>query len=235
MMSISGSRMRGMRLGLVGLILAIGSNPIVAEDDSPSKKPFRMVLFDGKTLEGWKKAETYKAGGVKVEDGAIVIEAGGPMTAITSTRTDLPTTDYELTFEAKRVSGGDFFAAATFPVDKSFVTFVNGGWGGSVTGLSSLNGADASENDTRRFVKYENGTWYKFRIHVTDDVIRCWIDEKQTVAVNYQDVPLKTRIESRPCQPLGFASYRSAGAVRAVEIRSLTADEIKSNNQAAER
>jgi hypothetical protein len=84
--------MRGMRLGLVGLILAIGSNPIVAEDDSPSKKPFRMVLFDGKTLEGWKKAETYKAGGVKVEDGVIVIEAGGPMTAITSTRTDLPTT-----------------------------------------------------------------------------------------------------------------------------------------------
>jgi Domain of Unknown Function (DUF1080) len=234
-MSISGSRMRGMRLGLVSLILAFGSNPIVAEDDSPSKKPSRMVLFDGKTLEGWKKAETYKAGGVKVEDGTIVFEAGGPMTAITSTRTDLPTTDYELTFEAKRVSGGDFFAAATFPVGKSFVTFVNGGWGGSVTGLSSLNGADASENDTRRFVKYENGTWYKFRIHVTDDVIRCWIDEKQTVAVNYQDIPLKTRIESRPCQPLGFASYRSAGAVRAVEIRSLAADEIKSNNQAAER
>src|SRR5271170_2908797 len=114
------------RLGLVGLILVMGSNLIVAKDEPPSKKPTPLVLFDGKSLEGWKKAETYKAGAVKVEDGTIVIEAGGPMTAISCTRSDLPSTDYELTFEAKREVGSDFFAAATFPVGKSFVTLVNG-------------------------------------------------------------------------------------------------------------
>jgi hypothetical protein len=147
----------------------------------------------------------------------------------------LPTTRYELSFEAKRTSGNDFFAAATFPVGKSFVTLVNGGWGGSVTGLSSLNGSDASENETRRFVKYENGTWYKFRVHVTDDVIRCWIDDRATFAVNFQDFQLKTRIETRPCQPLGFATYRSTGQIRGVEIRSLNAAEIKANQESAER
>jgi len=194
-----------------------------------------LILFDGKGLDGWKKTESFKAGGVKVEDGAIVIEAGGPMSGITSTRTDLPTTDYELSFEAKRMSGDDFFAASTFPVGKSFITLINGGWGGSVTGLSSLNGADASENDTRRFVKYRNGTWYRFRVQVTDDVIRCWIDDKETFAVNYRDQQVKTRLETRSNQPLGFATYRSQGAVRAIEIRMLTAEEIAANNKAAER
>ena len=71
---------------------------------------------------------------------------------------------------------------------KSFITLVNGGWGGSVTGLSSLNGADASENETRKFVKYQNNTWYRFRVHVTGEVIRCWIDDKEPFGVNYQDV-----------------------------------------------
>jgi hypothetical protein len=217
------------------MILILVSSSIVASDDLPSKAPVKLVLFDGKTLDGWEQVKTYKASGVKVEDGSLVLEAGGPMTAIKTTRTDLPTIDYELSFEAKRTSGEDFFAAATFPVGKSFVTLVNGGWGGSVTGLSSLNGSDASENETRQFVKYENGTWYKFQVHVTAEVIRCWIDDKASFAVNHHDLQVKTRIETRPCQPLGFASYRSSGAIRNVEVRSLTLDEIKSNNQAAER
>jgi hypothetical protein len=218
-------------LGLAVILIPLAS---FATDDPPSKKPMKLVLFDGKSLDGWKKAETFKAGAVKVEDEAIVLEAGGPMTAVVCTKDDLPTTNYELTFEAKRVSGGDFFAASTFPVGKSYVTLVNGGWSGSVTGLSSINGSDASENETRRFVKYENGTWYKFRLHVTDEVIRCWVDGKETFAVNTQGQQLKTRIETRPCQPLGFASYRSHGAIRSVEIRSLDAEEIKVDNASAE-
>jgi hypothetical protein len=223
------------RLGPVGSILVVGLGLILGADDPLSKPSSKIILYDGKSLDGWKQAETYKAGTVHVQDGAIVLEAGGPMTAITSSKTELPTTDYELTFEAKRTSGEDFFAASTFPVGKSFVTLVNGGWGGSVTGLSSINGADASENETRKFVKYENGTWYKFRVHVTNDVIRCWIDDKETFGVNHQGLQLKTRIETRPCQPLGFASYRSTGQIRTVEVRSLNADEVKADNLAVER
>lgn len=218
---MSRSRLFGFALACV---VSIGA-------DEPASK---RVLFDGKSLDGWKKVESYKTGGVKVEDGAIVLEAGGPMTAVVSTRTDLPTTDYELSFEAKRTTGQDFFAAATFPVGKGFITLINGGWGGSVTGLSSINGSDASENETRRFVKYQNDTWYRFRVQVTDDVIRCWVDDKEAFAVNHKGQEVKTRIETRTHQPLGFASYRSTGLVKGVQVRKLTSSEVAETNKSAE-
>ena len=87
------------------------------------------MLFDGKSLEGWKKADFFNAGEVKVEEGRIVISPGRSMSGITSTHFDLPTTNYELSYEAMRLEGRDFFAAATFPVGKSFITLVNVGWG----------------------------------------------------------------------------------------------------------
>lgn len=196
--------------------------------DQPEKAPDKpIVLFDGKTLDGWKKTEFFRAGVVQVVDGVLVMAPGRAMTGITTTRQDLPTTNYELSYEAKRITGSDFFAAATFPVGKSFVTFVNGGWGGNVTGISSLNGSDASENQTNTFVKYESRIWYKFRVRVTDQTIVCQVDDKQIIDLDYRGLQLGTRIETRPNQPLGFATYESTGALRNIEIRPLTPAEIK--------
>jgi len=195
--------------------------------------PRPTVLFDGKSLDGWKKTDFFKPGDVKVENGTLVMAEGTPMSGITTTRKDLPQSNYELSYEAMRLSGSDFFAAATFPVGKSFITLVNGGWGGSVTGLSSLNGSDASENGTSSFVPYENKTWYRFRVQVTDEVIRCWVDDKPVVSVNYKDQLVSTRIETRANQPLGFATYESSGVLRKIEIRPLTPAEIAANNKAS--
>ncbi len=196
---------------------------------SPAPRP----LFDGKTLDGWRKTPFFKAEGldVKVEDGSIVLPTGTPMSGITSTRDDLPTLDYELKYEARRTAGADFFAAATFPVGKSFVTLVNGGWGGGVTGLSSLNGMDAAENSTNTFVKYQNKTWYRFRVRVTAKAVRGWVDDKEVFAVDHREVSLKTRIETRPNQPLGFATWKSSGAIRLVEVRALTSAESEANDK----
>ena len=160
----------------------------------------------GGASQGWKKADFFNAGEVKVEEGKIVMPTGRSMSGITSTLTDLPTTDYELSYEAMRIEGNDFFAAATFPVGKSFITLVNGGWGGNVTGLSSLDGMDASENETTRSIHYQDNTWYRFRIRVTGKMIRCWMDGKEIAAVNHQDRRVATRIETRRNQPLGFAT-----------------------------
>jgi Domain of Unknown Function (DUF1080) len=193
---------------------------------SPPDIPEKRVLFDGKSLKGWKKADFFNAGDVKVADGKIVMSAGRSMSGITSTLVDLPTTNYELSYEAMRLGGRDFFAAATFPVGKSFITLVNGGWGGGVTGLSSLDGMDASENETTRSVRYLDDTWYKFRIRVTSKMIRAWIDGKEIVAVNHQDRRVGTRIETRRNQPLGFATWETTGALRNIEIHSLTPAEI---------
>jgi Domain of Unknown Function (DUF1080) len=188
-------------------------------------------LFDGNTLDGWKDAGFAKAPAAKVEDGAIVLPPGSPISGITTTRKDLPTTNYELSYEAMRIDGRDFFAAATFPVGKSFVTLVNGGWGGTITGLSSLNGSDASENETSKFVKYENKTWYRFKVRVTDKAIRGWVDDKPVFAVELDGREVGTRIEVRANQPLGFSAWRSSGAIRKVEVRPLTAAEVAANDK----
>ncbi|HWE35198.1 MAG TPA: DUF1080 domain-containing protein [Isosphaeraceae bacterium] len=203
-------------------------------DEPKAEKPGKIVLFDGKSLDGWKATDFHGADKVEVtvKDGMIVLPVGHTMTGITCTRKDLPRTDYELSYEAQRLEGRDFFAAATFPVGASYVTLVNGGWGGNVTGLSSLDGADASENDTSKYVKYRDKTWYKFRVRVTDRSIRCWIDDKPVVAVDHKGRTLSTRIEVRKNHPLGFATWETAGALRAIEVRPLTAAEVAATNTA---
>jgi hypothetical protein len=204
--------------GILGLSLIAAA----ARADEPAE----MVLFDGKSLEGWVVTDFFGHGAVEVADGQIRLGQGDPMTGVTTTRTDLPTLDYELSYEARRVSGSDFFAAATFPVGTGFLTFVNGGWGGQLTGLSSLDGADASENETGRSYDYKNDTWYRFRVRVTAAAVRCDIDLKEVVAARIAGRQARTRIEVRSNQPLGFASYDTTGAIRNVHVRKLSADEI---------
>jgi hypothetical protein len=198
-------------------------------DDPAADSPAAIVLFDGETLDGWEAADFYKPGEVSVRDGSIILAASavsGGMTGITTTRRDLPKTDYELTYRAKRISGRDFFAAATFPVGETFLTLVNGGWGGTVTGLSSIDGADASENLTGTHQKYDDDTWYSFRIRVTDASIRCWIDDEELITFDPRGHHLGTRLETRVNHPLGFATWQTGGALRDIAVRPLAPDEI---------
>ena len=196
-MSVMSHLVRTLRLGLPGSLgraviavallqsLAATVTAAASLDDkaTPGDSGETKTLFDGKSLDGWKKCDFYKAGDVKVEAGMIIMSKGMSMSGITSTRRDLPTLNYELRYEAMRLAGRDFFAAATFPVGKSYITLVNGGWGGGVTGLSSLDGMDASENETTKSFRYENKTWYRFRVRVTEKMIRCLIDDKEIIAV----------------------------------------------------
>jgi hypothetical protein len=214
--------------GCVALVTAA-----LADAPDAADKPGTIRLFDGKTLDGWKPTDFANHGDVKVDAGAIVLAPGRSMTGITTTRTDLPKTDYELTYEAQRRGGNDFFAAATFPVGDSFITLVNGGWGGSVTGLSSLDGMDASENETSKYIKYDNNRWYKFRVRVTGRFIRCWVDDKPASAVEHKGRHVGTRIETRLNQPLGFATWKTEGAVRKVAVRKLTAAEVAETDKSA--
>ena len=118
---------------------------------------------------------------MKVEDGRIVLDTGRSMTGITWAGRTLPTTNYEIALQAMRVEGRDFFAGITFPVDDSFCSLILGGWGGSVVGLSSINGQDASENDTSQSMEFQNGRWYSVRIRVTPAKIEAWLDDRQII------------------------------------------------------
>lgn len=178
-------------------------------------------LFDGKSLQGWSEAQFKGHGPVSVEDGNILLGAGNPMTGVTWAGA-FPKANYEVRFEAARMKGNDFFASLTFPVGESFCTWVTGGWGGDVVGLSSIDGWDAADNETRTYFNFESGRWYQLRLHVAADRIMAWIDDKQVINVDIAGRHIGLRFgDMKLSAPLGFASYLTTGGVRKVEYRML--------------
>ena len=176
-------------------------------------------MFDGKTLQGWRETAFTQHGKARVEDGKILLTPGAPMTGVTWSG-DFPKSDYEVRFEAARIDGNDFFASLTFPVGDSFCTLVTGGWGGDIVGLSSLDGWDASDNETRTYFEFEKGRWYAFRLQVTAARIVGWIDDRQIVNVEIGGRKVGLRYgEIQLSAPFGFASYGTTGALRKIEYR----------------
>src|SRR5262249_7566013 len=159
-------------------------------------------------------------GEVEVKDGRIVMAAGNPMTGITWTQ-ECPRMDYEISLEAMRVSGSDFFCGLTFPVGGSPCSFIVGGWGGGVVGLSSLDGQDASQNETTKYMNFTNGRWFQIRIRVTPAKIQAGIDTEKMVDVATQGKTIANRLEVEPSQPLGIASWNTSAALRNLRLRRL--------------
>lgn len=178
-------------------------------------------LFDGKSLTGWKATDFAGRGEVKVKDGTILLESG-QMTGITWTNShDLPRMRYEISLEAMRVDGSDFFCGLTFPVGKNPCSLIVGGWGGGVVGLSSLDGQDAANNETTRYMNFQSGRWYRVRLRVTDSKIEAWIDADKVVDVTTADKAISVRLEMEESKPLGIATWATSAALRNVQLRRL--------------
>lgn len=206
----------------LALVLAAHSHAAEKAQDKYQWKP----LFDGKTLKGWKVPDFGGQGKVEVKDGAILIAMGDSMSGITYTG-EVPKIDYEIALEAKRTQGNDFFATTTFPVGDTHASFVVGGWGGTVVGISSIDHFDASENPTTKFLSFKDNQWYKLRIRVTQQKIECWIDDEQMVDFETKDHKISIRIECDLCRPLGIATWCTGAAVRNIRLRQLTPEEAK--------
>jgi hypothetical protein len=185
-------------------------------------------LFDGKTLQGWRETPFTNRGKVSIEGGSIILKAGMPMTGVTLAGT-FPKGDFEVRLEAARLEGSDFFASMTFPVGDSFCTWVTGGWGGDIVGLSSIDGWDASDNETRTYFNFENGRWYKLRLQASGGRIAAWIDDERVINVDLSGRNVELRPgEIRLSTPFGFASYGSTGALRNIAYRLLRGAALKS-------
>ncbi len=200
-------------------LIALAPLAAIAADD---KKP--ISLFDGKTLAGWTATDFGGEGKVRVEDGRILMERGEPATGITITDDafkKLPKIDYEITLEAMRVDGGDFFCGLTFPVNDDPCSLIVGGWGGGVVGLSSLNGSDASENETTTFRTFDNNKWYRIRLRVSKDAIDGWIDDEKQFHVNLDEVSVSIRFEVEPSRPLGFSCWNTTAALKNIVVKPL--------------
>ena len=192
------------------------------------------ILFDGETLDGWELTSFGGEGNVEVIDGAIVMNAGDPVTAINLPESrELPTKDYELVVEAKKIEGSDFFSTITFPVNDTFCSLVVGGWGGTLVGLSSIDGQDASTNQTRMLKKFKAGQWYRIRVQVQGNSIAAWIDDQQVVDQDITGKEISLRSEMVPCRPLGIASFITTAAIRKIELKKLESIVAASQTQSS--
>jgi len=205
----------GIRFSVAACLLAAAAHGQTAPDGKSWTR-----LFNGATLDGWQASEFRGKGTVAVKDGAILI-GQARLTGIRWTGA-FPKTNYEIRFEAVRLEGNDFFAGITFPVAETHCSWINGGWGGSVVGLSSLDGDDASENDTSTARDFVNGKWYAFRLKVTPDRIEGWIDEVLVIDADIKGRQVGLRgDEMELSTPLGFASYKTVAGLRKIEYRLL--------------
>ena len=202
--------MRRLSLTLIGLAAAAQAQPTQAEWKS---------LFDGTTLGHWKESPFTGRSAVRVEGGSILLPAGNPLTGVTWSDT-FPKSDYELRFEGARLRGGDFFASVTFPAGGNFATWVLGGWGGDIVGISSIDGWDAADNETRSYFNFERARWYAFHLRVTGERIEAWIDGQRIVNVEIGGRAISLRYgDIKLSAPLGFASYNTTGGIRKIEYR----------------
>jgi hypothetical protein len=201
-----------------------------APKPEPAKAPTKEAaavwksLFDGKSLIGWKKTEFGGEGEVAVENGAILLDMGSPLTGVTFIDgKSLPKTNYEIRLEARKTAGSDFFCGLTFPVADSHASFIVGGWGGGLVGISSIDGNDAARNDTATYHTFKDNQWYKLRVRVQPEKISCWIDDKQVVDRDIKGYKISTRGEVDLSKPLGISSFETKAELRKIEIRRLDA------------
>jgi hypothetical protein len=177
-------------------------------------------IFDGTAFDGWEITNFGPQGPVYISGGAIILGMGDGCTGITWKK-DFPEINYKVTLEAKRVNGNDFFCGMTFPVGKDPCTLIVGGWGGTVVGLSSINGRDASENETTRLMEFEKNKWYRICLIVKKDTIRALIDDQTVINFIRDDKKLSIRPEVSLSRPFGIASWNTTAALRNIKVERI--------------
>ena len=206
---------------LIGALVVAG---LAGCASTPAPKAGETVrLFDGKTLAGWrvlKDGDFASHGKVLVKDGTIVLETGSLQTGI-GWEGQVPRDNYEVTLEAMRTAGSDFFCGLTFPVGAEPCTLIIGGWGGSVVGLSNIDGSAAVENETTSGMSFESNRWYKIRLRVTTSRIDAWIDDKQVIDLERGEHKFTVWPQQDPAKPLGIATWSTGAALRDISLKRL--------------
>ena len=177
-------------------------------------------LFDGKTLTNWAITDFAGHGDATVENGQIKIAMGADLSGINWTNGALPRTNYEISLQAIKLAGSDFFCGLTFPVANSSCSLILGGWGGGIVGLSSLDDADASENDTSRSMAFDTGHRYHIVLRVTPAKIQAWLDDKKIIDASI----VGRKVSLRPgaiylSEPLGVATYVTTSGLKDFKLR----------------
>lgn len=212
------------RFRLLILLGLFWSSFVPASQAQDVPEPRWEALFDGKSLGGWKVTEFGGGGDVRVEDDLLLVDQGEELSGFNWTR-PFPSMRYEIEVQALRRNGLDFFCGLTFPVREQYLTFVVGGWGGSTVGISSINGQDASKNETTSIRHFQDNRWHRIRVRVEESRIQAWIDEEKVVDFSTVGKTLGLRPgEIEQSVPLGISTFRTAASFRGMRVRELRKD-----------
>ncbi|MEL7267304.1 MAG: family 16 glycoside hydrolase, partial [Planctomycetota bacterium] len=186
-----------------------------------------IVLTIGGKQNLWAISRFGGEGETRLTNDTIQLDFGDPLTGVyldtdaweTQKLPTLPTEDFEIQLDARRTGGFDFFCALTFPVGQGRATLVCGGWAGVVTGISSIDGDDASSNATKTLGSYKENQWYNIRLRVTPQRILAWVDNKKVVDHPRGKHKFDIRAEMELSTPIGVAAFQSDAEIKNVRLR----------------
>jgi hypothetical protein len=168
----------------------------------------------------WTVADLSALPGVYELDDTLILEKGGDMTGI-RWHGEAPSEPYEISLEAMRIAGSDFFCGLTVPYGDSAFSLIIGGWGGTCVGISNLNWLDAYNNETACFRNFNDHEWYTIRLRVVGEQIEAWIDGEKLVDVAVDGRDVDVRWEMMAVTPLGIATWRTTGVIRNFQVKAL--------------
>lgn len=93
----------------VPLLISCRSGATLSKKTETSHPRDSGYLFNGQNLDGWEITDFGTQGHVYVSGDQIILGMGDGCTGVTW-KEDFPASDYEVTLEAMRVDGNDFFA-----------------------------------------------------------------------------------------------------------------------------
>lgn len=219
----------GLLAGILLLAGAVAWRRLHSPDPPPVRAPKPVVLFDGQTLGNWEAITEFSVplgdgsglgGSVFVEDGAIVLEPGSPLTGAAWSG-PVPRIDYEIAFEACRISGDHDFCLA-FPVHASMCMLQAGGWQSDLLGLDVLDGLHPPENGTGQNIPLEPGEWHAIRLRVTETSLRVRFDERDVIDLPIAGHMFELDPKWQSMKPLGIGSaWGTRAAFRNISLREV--------------
>ena len=199
--------------------------PLLAEQEGEKS----LILFDGENLDNWSVTDYAGHGEVKLDgNGSVSLEFGIALTGIHWTGKPVPRVNYEIQWEALKEMGTDFFGSLTFPFKQNHATLILGGWGGALVGISSIDGFDASENESSTAHFFKPNQWYQCRLRVTDTHFKFWVDGEKLIDcdIDGREISMRTG-EIELSTPLGFSTYDTTGLIRKVVLSKLNNSALK--------
>ena len=209
--------------GVVSSLFLFSSCQGLKVNQAPVPSDADIILFDGKSLDNWQPTDFAGKGEIFIDDnGSLVLEMGAELSGLHWKGEELPKSNYEVSLQAKRTLGSDFFCGLTFPHKESHATLVLGGWGGSLIGISSLDDFDASENETGDAYIFEDNRWYDIKLRVTDAELTVWIDGKSVIDCEVEGRKVSMRPgEIEMSVPLGICTFATTGVLKNIKLRKI--------------